>query len=317
MPVANFVESVVVYDDVENASNPVRKHVDWKRSATGLVFEQAYSERFTLAPGASRSIFSPPTYYDSLSAVVDFAAVTAKPTWYQVRGLSSTGSNGIGFPTGSLVLAAQVDGSMYASGAGISANGAVPGDWVYLAGSTYGDVGVVSADNQGFWVITAVSNGFYMRRAYPEDPLAVTETVTVSATTDIQYTPNMYRSRWVFPEGAGIFSGLKACMGVAVGWAAFPAESRFVPTTGVIPTHVMLTPQYSAYVRVESDKPLLLQMGDINYHNLSNEVTLLPVVGGAPAWYEAFAFTLVLNVQNRGSETATINLVYAIAKTEN
>jgi len=323
MPVANFVESVVVYDDVENASNPQRKHVDWKRSATGLVFEQVYSERFLVTPGSYKSPYSVPQYLDFISQPVDFAPVTAK-SWYQARwagGGYPPGCQALGNVGQPLTCTAQADGGLLISGTGLGGNTALVGEWVYLAGSTYGDTGVVGVENQGFWVITATTDGgtsLYLRRAYAEDPAPVTETVTVAAVENIQYTQDTYRTRWANISAYGsVFGGVKSVVGSAIGWVAFATETSFVPTSGVMVDHLMLVPEYVSYLRVESDKPLALQIGDIQYDTVGTyEVTLLPVKDGSPAWHETFAFTLALALQNRGRESATVNLIYGIVKSE-
>lgn len=318
MPVANFVESVVVYDDVENASNPQRKHVDWKRSATGLVFEQVYSERFLLTSGATRTVAGPVGVTDLSATSVTFDASIAKPSWYQIRGAFATSPWALALSVGAqaiTVTANALDGSAFVTGAGLASLAAVkPGDWLYLAGSTYGDAGNFASTNQGFWVVSAVSTGIHLRRAYPDDSAPVTETVTAIGTTDVQHLPDATRPRWAYIAGSPTFGGLKTVAAAAIGWVAIPTETQFVTTGATTLTRFVVTPSYIAYARVESDQPVKLTIGDAAA--TANEVSLLPVASAAPAWYEGFSFTTSLALLNTSSVTATINLIYAIAKSE-
>jgi hypothetical protein len=317
MPVANFVESVVFYDDVENASNPVRKHVDWKRSATGLVFEQVYSERFVLSPGASRTVASPVGVTDLSATAVAFGAAIAKPSWYQVRGAFPTSPWALALAVGSAsvtVTANTSDGSAFVSGAGLaSLAGVKPGDWVYLAGSTYGDAGAFAPANQGFWLVSAVSTGLHLFRVYSDDSAPVTETVTTVGTTDIQHLPDATRPRWAYIAGSTTFGGLKSVVAAAIGWVAIATETQFITTGATTLSRLVVTPNYISYARVESDKSVKLTVGDAAA--VANEVTLLPVGTNTPAWFETFSFSTSLALLNTSNASATINIIYAIAKT--
>lgn len=318
MPVANFVESAVFYDDVENASNPLRKHVDWKRSATGLVFEQVYSERFLLAPGESRTVASPVGVTDLSATPVTFAAAAGKPTWYQVRGAFPTSPWALPLSVGAqsvTVTANTPDGSAFISGTGLASLASVkPGDWVYLGGSSYGDAGAFSTANQGFWRVSAVSTGLHLYRAYADDSAPVTETVATVGTSDVQHLPDATRPRWAYIAGSSTFGGLKSVVAAAIGWVAIAAESQFIATGSATLSRLVVTPSYIAYARVESDKSVKLTVGDAAA--AANEVTLLPVGTNTPAWFETFSFSTSLALLNIGNASATINLIYAIAKTE-
>jgi hypothetical protein len=311
MPVANFSESVVVYDDVVNASNPQRKHVDWKRTATGLTFDQVYSERFVMAPGTSGTIGSVVGVADLSATPVNFLAAAGKPTWYQARGAFPTSPWALAIAVGAqnVTVTAQASGGILLSGAGLGALvGIQPGDWVYLAGSSYGDAGAFAAANQGFWVVTTISTGLYLSRVYAEDPVPVTETVVTVGIADIQHLPDSTRPRWAFLRGSSIFGGLKSVVTAAIGWVAFATEAQFAPMNAVTLSRFVLAPGYMAYVRVETDQPLLLSVGALA---ASNEIDLLPALNGSPAWYEAFAFITNLVLTNNGNLTASINLIYA------
>jgi len=318
MPVANFVESVVFYDDVENASNPIRKHCDWKRSSTGLIFDQVYSERFLLAPGVSRILESTMGSTDLSTTPVTMGAAVGKPTWYQIRGAFPSSPWALALSVGamSLTCTLQVDGSLLLTGTGLASLAAVkPGDWVYLGGSSYGDAGNFSVSNQGFWVVTAATTGLYLTRIYPEDPTPVTETVTTVGTTDVQHLPNAVRPLWAFIRGSAVFGGLKTVVAAAIGWVAVLTEPQFVPLAAYTFDRLVVAPKYIAYTRVESDQPVTVTVGDVA--TATNAISLLPVLPLVPVWYEAFAFSTSLAVANLGSSlTATINVIYAISQAQ-
>lgn len=314
MPTANFVEQVLFYEDVENASNPQRKHVDWKRTASGLPFEQVYSERFLLAPGATKTLESTMGVVDLSTTPVNLVAGVAQPTWYRFVGAfpSSPWAAALAVSGQPLVLTVQVDGTMLVTGAGLaSLAGVTPGDWVYLAGSGYGDTGSVSAVNQGFWKVTAVGVGLTLVRIYPTDTSA-TETVTTGSVNDVQLLADATRPRWLFVRGAAGYAGLYTVVGAAIGWLAIVPSTTFVSATAVTFDRLLAAPKFIAYARVESDEPVTVKVGDVA--TAINEVSLQPITGYAPAWYESFSFATSLAVQNKGgSVAATINLIYALS----
>jgi hypothetical protein len=322
MPVANFVESVVVYDDVENASNPQRKHVDWKRSATGLVFEQAYSERFSLAPGESRALFTTSVSFDLLNgegpAAVDLTPVTAQSSWYQMRGIAvSPGATDFAVAAETVTFAAQSDGTLKVTGAGVDfTTTPLTNDWVYVAGSTYGDTGPASAANQGFWVITAVTTDtLYLRRVYETDPTPTTETVTIDSTLDLQLVRDAQRPRWVYIEGSSIFAGLKQVLGAASGWIAFASETQFVPVTAFTFTKIFAVRDYAPYLRVEASGPVTVRTLDASLAAYA-DTSMLLVSENAPGWVESFSFTTFATVINNGTAAVTVNSIFAVSAVE-
>lgn len=312
MPTANIVESVLIFDDTENASNPQLKHVDWRRTATGLVFDQVYSERFALAPGITKTLEAGVGVTDLSATPVNLVQVPANPAWYQFAGAfpSSPWAVALAVSGQSLTVTVQLDGSVTLTGPGLaSLAGVNPGDWVYLAGSGYGDSGAVSATNQGFWVVTAVGVGLSLKRIYPTDG-AVTETVLTFSINDVQLLADATRPRWLFVRGSAVYAGLYQVVGAAKGWVAVQAPPQFVPATGITFDRLTTAPKYISYVRVEADLPVTLTVGDVAA--ATNQVSLEPVAAGVPAWYEAFAFATSLAVKNAGgSAPATVNIIYA------
>jgi hypothetical protein len=252
---------------------------------------------------------------------VDFTKVVVKPQWYQVRGAfpASPWATDLSVAAQNITVTVQADGlSILVTGPGLAALGSVfAGDWVYLGGSTFGDPGNFAATNQGFWVVVSVGTGLLLRRADEADGTApATETVAAVGTSDVQHIPNATRPRWLFIRGPGssglpAFVGLKQVLGAAKGWLLIATEPQFIDLAAVSVDRLVAAPFYIRYVRVESDQPVVLQVGDIAA--AVNEVSLLPFTG-VPAWYESLAFVTSLAVFNSGSEQATINIIYAYAQ---
>lgn len=314
MPTATLVESILFFDDVESPSNPQRKFVDWRRTASGLVFDQVYSERFLIAPGITKTLESGVGSTDLSATPVNLAPVTSQSTWYQFKGSfsSSPWAAALAVAGQLLTITVQVDGTVLVTGAGLASLSTVnPGDWVYMAGSGYGDTGSVAAINQGFWSVVAVGTGLTLRRIYPGDS-AVTESVVVGAVNNLQLLVDANRPRWLFVRGSAVYSGLYEVVGAAIGWVAVVAPSQFVPATTVTFERLTTAPRYIAYVRVEADVPVTVIVGDVA--TAVNNVSLLPVATGVSSWYETFSFTTSLAVKNAGSNIpATVNVIYAFA----
>lgn len=313
MPQANIVEQVVIFDDVENESNPQRKHIDWKRSATGLTLDEVFSERLTLGAGISKTLEASVGASDLSATACTMGAAAGKSTWYQVRGAyASPWAAALGTAGQNVTVTANLDGTISLSGAGLAALTNVrPGDQVYLSGSDYGDTGAFASANQGFWSVVSLATGLTLQRVFAEDTQGTSEVVAVAANLDIQHIADSTRPRWAFIRGGVVFAGVKAVLAAASGWFAVATETQFTPTAAYTFSKLVVAPRYISFVRIEADQPVKVSIGDAGA--AANEVNLIPLAAAAPAWYEAFAFGTSLAVLNDGGpNTAIINVVYAV-----
>lgn len=312
MPTANFVESILFYDDDENTSNPQRKHVDWRRSSSGARFDQVYSERFLLSPGVEKVLETSLGETDLSATPVAVQAVTAQSTWYQFRGAFPTSpwASALAVSAQSLTLTVQVDGTLLVTGTGLaSLSAVVPGDWVYIAGSQYGDTGPFSSVNQGFWEVVSVAAGLTLRSVYGTTT-PVNETVTTTSVNNLQLVRKETRPRWLFVQGSAVYAGLQQVVGAGIGWLAVLAPSQYVAVASISLT-LIAAPIFIAYARVESDQPVTVKLTDAV---ADNEVSLLPSTSVTPVWVEVFPFGLALSVENTGSNVAAaVNIIYAFS----
>ena len=289
--------------------------MDWSRSATGLPFEEVRSERFLLQVGGTKTLEPDVGVVDLSATPVDIAPAPGKQTWVQIRGAFATNPWASALAVAGQLLTAtlQPDGSLLLTGAGLGALTSVrPGDRLYLSGADYGDAGAFSTANQGIWGVVSIGVGVTLRRVYAEDVTGVTETVTTVGTGDIQHLPESLRPQWAFIRGLYGYAGVKLITAAVSGWVAIADEAQFADAVGVTLDCLVVVPRYIAYVRVETDKPVTVVVGDVGVS--ANEISLLPVSSGAPGWYEGFAFGTSLAITNAGGyDSATINCIYAFS----
>lgn len=58
MPILNDSDSLVIYDDPVNTSNPQLRYVDWSRQVNNLVVQNPLNQQMVVPPGASKVIFN-------------------------------------------------------------------------------------------------------------------------------------------------------------------------------------------------------------------------------------------------------------------
>lgn len=316
MPLANIVESVLVYDDSQNNSNPLLKHIDWKRSVTGVEFDEVFSNRVTLRPGESRTLHTI-TALDVAAEVSELVALTAKPgVWrFSALGAAYTGQSwatAIGVPAQSASISVNVDGTITLDGAGVVGT-ASPGAWVYLAGAGYGDGGSWSTANQGFWVVLAASaNTFRLRRVFSDESEPVAETVVIAAAEDIQVI-NGGRPKFAYIRSTSHreLAGLWPVEMATINWVAIKS-STFVALPVATIDRFTVVPAYIAYLRIEASDAARVGVVTASLVG-TQEYDVVPVAAEAPGWLEVCGFVVSCTMDNSASDdVVTFNAVYAL-----
>ena len=287
---------------------------NWKRSVDALV-ESVDTERHILAPGQSRVFFSP-VMESMVSPGMTITAVEhpIKDGVVQLRsaGISSgavVGSAGIG---NHYSISPVGDGTVVLSSGTDQMDSYSIGDKIYLPGTMYGDSDLWAAANQGFWIVrTKTTAGIVLRRADGDiATLGVAETITSTSVTDIQ---TVGQARYLYLDG-DIYSGIWEIVEQSVGCVSI--RPGYVIEQTVSFDVIYQCSNYASYVRVESDRSVLLSSEMDNTETVLHAV-VTPVIEGdsrSVGWFETHGFIPTLSVRNLSTEPANVAVILAYGK---
>ncbi len=318
MPTANIVESIVIFDDTESASNPQRKHCDWRRAATGLTFDEMASQRVVLPPNFQDNLLNVGAF-DLAPFAMAIAPLVAKPTVYRFGGVPFTANPWAvlaATPAQAATLTVGIDGSVTLSGPGLDPSAALRGPPAPPAPPPDGHPGPGRAANQGFWKVISANalNGIRMQRVSGDEPTGTNETVTLAATSDIQVILEEKAPRWAMMKSNtnAQFSGLRKVLYITDSWVGVEADSTFSPLATLNFDRFTVAPKYIAYVRVECSTIVRVTITDSDI-TIPHVHELVPPADGALTWYESFEFLTALGVENDFRATpVSVNVIYAL-----
>lgn len=160
----NVGTSIVAYGDSTINSNPRRRFVDWTRLAQGIAVANPKSEQFSIDPLATLAVFN-----GQRALLIDGTtqfSITASPLDASRFRITWTGGTAPGFRTDrglvlngiAVTVAVNPNGSAAFSLASGTWGTTIPGDTLYIPGTTTGDAaGVFSPLNEGYWIVLSVT----------------------------------------------------------------------------------------------------------------------------------------------------------------
>lgn len=308
MPQANFSQSVTVFDDVDNASNPLRRHVDWRRVLSGVALGEVYSDRFVLQPNGAKSVFAS-TSIDAHLDTFNTVFVTSQPGWlvFQDQGTALAAiATGMGSTTFTVTL--NADSTINVSRSTGTFTGILAGDTVFLSGVGYGQAAAFGTNNQGFWLVQRVvsTTALILARATGSaDPTGVAETVVSAAANDFQRILAPTYDHVLIRGGVLSLVGVHSVVAAANGWFAIASNPSLPALTGLTFTQLLLASNYVVYARVESSQRVSLTVN-------GGALVVTPPADGQVGWFETYGWVTSLTVTaDMSDQPATVNVIFA------
>lgn len=323
----NLTSSVLAHGDLSSNNNPALRFVDWKRQVAGLAVENPVSERLTVQPGASTTVFdgSRSLGVDGTTAF-DLTLTTLSADRYRLSKVSGTSpafrtDRGLNLAGIQLTLVIQVNGSMLvtvASGTPFSALQA--GDDVFIPGVTTGDLATVFAgENEGFWKVLAVGAAganVTLIRPTCSDQSMLGEVVTpVSASqfqgfsgTGVQIGDKLDLSGGFATSAQKTFS----IVAVTPTRVDFISTSPLAQESGILPgaSGIKVYGNAKQFLRLEADQEAIIRLNG----DTGSSIRLAPWVPGDPngvAEFTKVGPTWGLAVINKSVQTLRVNVISA------
>jgi hypothetical protein len=337
----NIKHEVVAFQDDANASNPLQKFVDWKRAASMYLDEVGHQSQRIEAGGFVEVM--PASQGGVLVADTETFTLQPHPSkegLYQVRAVGAEMNflgQTVAAPGASYTFAPNTDGSislrcndtfeqppadlpeMWVVGGPFAALSR--GDRLYVPGTPYGDTGPFAVENTGFWEVVAVGGNpgseVRLKRVASNDHPGVAETVTVTATRDLQRVDGVspYGKVFILASGSSLYySGAWEVAEAARGWFSIHSD-RVLPTVlQAAFERLYLARHVIGFLRVETDR-----LARVDYHSAAGpfEMVITPVIDGereAMGWFEVNGFITGLTVRNLSAEAMRVNIVVGYDK---
>lgn len=327
MAILTETSALVIYDDATASNNPFQRHVDWRRTTAVVTVNNPLTEKYTIPPDSSKTIFSGTRTIltDGTSAF----SIALNPTSTSLYRITNTGGTAPAFRTSrgltlsgstiTIVVNNNASATFTVSGGG-NFTGVVVGDQVFIPTLLTGDsAGPFNATNGGFWTVIAATSSVLTMVRLPGDSFeAAAEAVAL--TTNAQF---------IAFSSAGVQVGdtLEISAGFSVvtqksfivsavtnSWVEFVSTEALPLEAGILPTASGMVFYSSAkrYVKIEVDQESVARFNG----DTGNTCRLSPRVAGdrdGVGPFSKWGPTWSLVIVNR-SRTSSLNVVIITAE---
>jgi hypothetical protein len=326
MSAFTFLLQILGYDDVEPTNNPSSRPIDYSMTQANIPVENAQTESFNVAPGASVVVFDgiretsigDDTAFDLTLNLADpsvyriaFTGGT-DPEFRQTRGVDTTHD-----PVTMTVLSnlsIQVD----CPTTNVFSNVAV-GDVVFIPGAKTGDPdGPFSDLNSGFWSVLAVpSNTRIIMGRDPADVWeGVAETVTTTSVDDFQvFSSDGVQVGDTVDISAGFSQPAQRAFditAVTYGWIEIRSTAPLGPETGVVPgiLNFVVYTQRKRFVGIRTNQEIVVRYNN-DFGDTNRVEPLLAGVAGMEGSEHKFGSVWKLEIYNRSTVRANVRVATA------
>jgi hypothetical protein len=318
---------LLVYEDTTSNNNPFTQTANWRKSVSNVSVSNPKTEKFSLPPNSSLSLFSGTrtTLIDNTS-VFSIALNSQNSSVYRIANTSGTApafrtDRALTLTGATITVALNNNATATFTTSTGNFSAVQVGDIVFVPGVNTGDsASPFSATNLGFWVVLArTTTVITLSRLAGQSFSGVAEVVVLTANSQLQAFSSL---------GVQVGDTLEISAGFSVitqksyivstvtpSWVEFVSTESLPLETSISPTNSGLT-FYSVakrYVRIEADQECTVRYnGDTGSTN-----RIVPRVVGDLA--SGFAFedkwgvVWSLDVVNR-SRTASMNIILITAE---
>lgn len=325
-PVINIKYDFKSFDEptTSTVGLPYAFYFDWKKAFSGIAVTNPQQARYSINPGATKTIFS-----GSVTTGIDgtttfsLAKNTSLSSIYRLSRTAGTSpafksDRALALDTFSITITNNNDGTVTFSTSGGSLAALSAGDTLFIPGLTTGDAaGPFNAQNEGEWqVLTTGLTSVVLGRVGGAFS-GYTETVTVTSNTQVL---GFSAAGVQIGSTLDIVSGFSATAfgtyeitQVTPDWIEIRSASALPAQTGVVPTATGLVVYDSlkSWIHVEADQSCVVRFnGDATD---GNRITPM-VLGGASVGYLQKLGAVYSMVVINKSATSQLNLLVFTAE---
>ncbi len=326
MSILNNNSALVIYDDAAASNNPFERFVDWRRNALNVTVSNPLTDKTTIAPSSSETIFSGVRTTGIGGSTV--FALTLNPTSSTTYRMTNTSGTAAAFRTdraltlsGSTVTVVINNNATatftLSSGA---YTGVVVGDVVFIPTVLTGDTaGPFNVLNGGFWsVLAASSTVLTLCRLAGVSFEGVAEVVLLTTNNQLKaFSSSGVQVGDTMEISAGFSSVTQKAFIVSVvtaSWVEFvstealPLESSIQPTA----SGMVFYSSAKRFVRIETDQEIVVRFNGDALNNVRVSVRT-PATKAGFGWLDIWGTFWSLDIVNR-SKSASANVVVISAE---
>jgi hypothetical protein len=326
MSTLTIISQALAYDDLGANSNPTQRPIDWKRTIAQIPVENPSTDKFTVAPQASKLVFDgsrstsidgttsfsiAPSPLDGTRYRIAYESVGTAPVFRTARSIPAVGI-ALTLVVGSnlAVTVTAASGTPFAA--------AVAGDVAFIPGVTTGDsASPFNSLNEGYWTVLAATGAtMTMARAAGEVFNGVSEVVTTSSTAQLQVfsTAGVQVGDTVELVSGFASTALRSydIVGVNPKWIEVISTLALASQTGILPgsSGLLIYTAAKRWIGIESDQECVVRLnGDTGSFN-----RVAPWIPGDRAFVGEFKMTgpvWMLEVVNKSSVPANVLVLSA------
>ena len=320
----SIYEKSLAFTNPSGGNDPVRKAWDWTRQIQNVPVSNPQSQSFSLAPGASLSVFSAllSTAIDTTTHVT-MTQPAALPTVYRFTIVAGAGAfrtdRSLTLSTNTITVTVNANSTAtWAITTGSGTWGSVVvGDTVFIPGVSTGDsAGPFNITNEGWWTVLALNSSTSLTLGRPGLFQGVSQVVAVSANSQVDafsaagIQPGNFLN--ISAQFSAAVQGTYTVYAVTPGWievistVPLPIQTNITQTA----TSMLFYSTTKRFTRVESDQQVTVQ-----YNGDSSNVNLVtPFVAGSSnliGWVEKVGTVYQLVVVNNSLVQANLSVFSA------